>query len=195
MKVGDVMTRRVHSCSPSQSLADVVQTLWKQDVGALPVVNEQGQPLAMVTDRDAAVAACTQGRPLHEIAVHVAMSKALYTAHVSDSLSAAERMMRDQQVRRLPVVDESGRLAGILSAADVVRLRAGKDSPHGSDILQTLAGIGRPHGKPAIEPEPSSPPQTGTFAAAPAASPTPESTESAEKPAVESGKGRRRAKR
>jgi CBS domain-containing protein len=147
MKVGDVMTRRVRSCRPTHSAETVMHTLWEQDLGALPVVNEIGEPIAMITDRDIAVAAYTQGKALHDIPVHSAMSKDVRTAHISDSLLAAERTMRIHQLHRLPVIDESNRLVGVLSLKDLVvsRTASGLGTPgEETSILQTLAAIARP---------------------------------------------------
>ena len=197
MKVGDLMIRRVHSCAPTDSLASVMQILWERDLGALPVVNEAGQPIAMITDRDVAVAAYTQGRPLPEIPVQTAMSQRVHAAHVSDALTAAERTMRVHQLRRLPVVDESSRLVGIVTASDLVRLRAQPDAAptHVGDIVQTLAAVARPRfeqeGAQALHrdeaSDDSAPPSLASDVRALA--------HPAEKPASATGSARRRAKR
>ena len=161
MKVGDVMTRPARSCQAGQSATDVMRELWDHDIGALPVVDEAGAPIAMITDRDVAVAAFTQGQPLHEIRVHSAMSKAVFTTHVGDPLAEAEQLMRNHQVRRLPVVDESSRLVGVLSWSDVVlaqgSARSGEARP--TAVLQTLAAIATSQGSLASEPVESPQPQ------------------------------------
>jgi CBS-domain-containing membrane protein len=128
-----------------------MRELWDHDIGALPVVDEAGLPIAMITDRDVAVAAYTQGQPPHQIRVHSAMSKAAFTTRIGDSLADAERLMRNHQVRRLPVVDESSRLVGVLSWSDVALAHGGANSSGGrsgagSALLQTLAAIATPQG-------------------------------------------------
>lgn len=159
MKVAEIMTRRVQSCRSTQTLAEVMRWMWERDLGAIPVVNDDGQPIAMVTDRDIAVAAYTQGRPLHEIMVQSAMSRELHTAHVDDSVSAAERTMRLHQLHRLPVVDESTRMVGMLSLNDLARAQArssltpGAD-PFPCDVARTLAIVARPRSG-ASDPVPS----------------------------------------
>jgi CBS domain-containing protein len=156
MKVSELMTRRVRSCNPHHSLDVVMRILWEEDLGALPVVNDEGQPLAMITDRDVSIAAYTQGKPLWQIPIHSAMSRQLYTAHVSDDLGSAERTMRRHQLRRLPVVDESTRLVGILSLADIARARA-EARPSNSaeeplaELALTLSSITRRPGAPAAQ--------------------------------------------
>ena len=146
MKVADVMTRRVHRCLPTHTADTVMRTLWEQDLGALPVVDDAGRPIAMITDRDIAVATYTQGRPPSQIAVRSAMSAEVITAHVSDSLLSAERTMREHQLRRLPVVDESTRLVGVISLYDIARAQESKlgGFVQGSDVGQTFAAIARP---------------------------------------------------
>jgi CBS domain-containing protein len=146
MKVGEAMTGKVRTCERGHTLDMVMRKMWEHDLGALPVVNEAGQPIAMITDRDIAVAAYTQGRPLSQIQVQSAMSQELTTTHVSDTLSAAEKLLRAHQLHRLPVVDESTRLVGILSLNDIARMRsraaqarAGEQASH--DLAATLTAI------------------------------------------------------
>lgn len=145
MKVEDVMTRPARSCRAEQSTADVMRELWDHDIGVLPVVDEAGQPIAMITDRDIAVAAFTQGQPPHEIRVHSAMSKTVFTTRIGDSLADAEQLMRSHQVRRLPVVDDAKRLVGVLSWSDVALAQEARSGAGGA-LLQTLAAIATPQG-------------------------------------------------
>lgn len=173
MRVGDVMTRRVRSCRPTQSVESVMQTLWENDLGALPVVNDNGEPVAMITDRDIAVAAYTQGRPLSQITVASAMSRSVHTAHVNDSLEAAERKMRSAQLRRLPVVDESTRLIGVVTLGDVALLESTSPQAARSNVGQTLAAIARPRRKASLEPAPAVAPVVGKDATEPQAEPPP----------------------
>lgn len=145
MKVADVMSSPAYPCSPTETLDRAAQVMWDRDTGVVPVVDREGRAIAMITDRDICMAAYTQGRPLNQIRVQQAMSKVVYTCHPEDKLSAAERTLRVHQVRRLPVVDDTGRLLGVLSINDVCRARA--ESPLSgltSDLLTTLAAIGKP---------------------------------------------------
>jgi CBS domain-containing protein len=142
MKVAEVMSSPAHVCGPSEPLARAAQIMWDQDTGVVPVVDREGRAIAMITDRDICMAALTQGKPLSELRVRSAMSKLLYTCHPEDELSAAERTMRVHQVRRLPVVDDAGRIVGLLSVNDICRERARLAVV--PDVVTTLAAIGRP---------------------------------------------------
>lgn len=75
MNVQDVMTRSVTTCLAQDCLYSVARLLWERDCGSLPIVDRDGRPIAMITDRDVCMAAYTTGKPLHELRVATAMSK------------------------------------------------------------------------------------------------------------------------
>ena len=124
MKVEQLMTRTVRTCGPDDTLARAAEIMWEQDCGCVPVVLEgDGDPqvVAMVTDRDVCMAAWTQGRALTEIPVRIAMSRAVCTVGAQEPLEVALKILTTNQLHRLPVVDASGRLVGILALADIAR--------------------------------------------------------------------------
>jgi CBS domain-containing protein len=149
MNVEELMTKSVKSCGPEDSLEAAARLMWENDCGCVPITDEQGRPLAMLTDRDVCMAALTQGRTLGEIRVNSAMSGSLHVARVRDPLSEAERQMQEFQVRRLPVVGVDGRLVGVLSMNDIAR-EAARERPQrqravtSDDVAATLASICRP---------------------------------------------------
>jgi CBS domain-containing protein len=121
MRVGEIMTKEVRSCRPTDSLNEAACSMWERDCGALPVVSEDGVVVAMITDRDVCMAAYTRGRRLDDMRVREAMSPRLAVCSAGDPVEDAESRMREIRVRRLPVVDDTGRLVGIVSLADVAR--------------------------------------------------------------------------
>ena len=121
MKVKDVMTSSVRACFNSDNLATVAQVMWDNDCGCVPVLNEAGWLVGMLTDRDICMAAFLQGMPIGEIKVSAVMSRQLFDCTSDDDLSAAEQIMREKKVRRLPVLNKEGRLVGLLSLSDVAR--------------------------------------------------------------------------
>jgi CBS domain-containing protein len=146
MKVKDVMTSNVKSCRPEASLAAGATMMWEYDIGVLPVVNEAGKVLGMITDRDIAIAAATKGRPATEIPVQELISGRLYPCHQNDDVHTALKTMRQERVHRLPVVNEDGMLQGILSMNDIVNRAEesrGKREPKLSyeDAMSTLKAI------------------------------------------------------
>jgi len=146
-RVRDVMTREPRTCMPSDPLNQVAQQLWEGDCGALPVIDHDRHVVGMITDRDVCMAAYTKGLPLSQISVSSAMSSGVYTCRPGDSLRSIMDLMSTHQVRRLPVVDEQGRLVGIVSLADVARLgQAPTLLSHEARVWMpgVLAGISEP---------------------------------------------------
>lgn len=147
MNVEEIMTKDVKSCRPGDSLFQAAQLMWDHDCGAIPVLNDVGEPIAMITDRDICMACYIQGRPPGELSVSSAMSMRIVTCRADEAVATAESLMRTQQVRRLPIVDKKGVLVGILSLNDIaVHSHQKKGALHrdelGSDaIARTLSAI------------------------------------------------------
>jgi len=120
MKVKDVMTRDVQSCGADTNLAEAAKMMWDSDCGALPVLDREGKVIGMITDRDICVAVATRHQLASDIAVSEVISWKVYACGPDDDLKAALKTMREEKVRRLPVVDGDGVLQGILSINDVV---------------------------------------------------------------------------
>lgn len=120
MKVRDLMVRDVKCCATYSTLNSAAQTMWENDVGCVPIV-EDGRVVGMLTDRDICMASYIQGVSLKEAPVTSAMSKQVFSCKPEEDIAAAERLMREKQVRRLPVIDAEGRLAGIISLNDIAR--------------------------------------------------------------------------
>jgi len=111
------MTKNVQTAASSASLREVAEMMREGDMGAVPVVDE-GKLVGIVTDRDIVVRAIAEGKtPDTQIAD--AMTTELFTVKADDFAFEAIRLMGDKQVRRVPVVDASGNLAGIIAIADV----------------------------------------------------------------------------
>jgi CBS domain-containing protein len=119
MKISHLMTSNVYTCSPEDTLTDAARIMWDKDCGCLPVVDADRRVLAMITDRDICMAAYTQGAPLHAARVSSAMSKSLVTCSLDRSHAELERLLREKQLRRVPVVDGEGRLVGIVTLGDL----------------------------------------------------------------------------
>ena len=148
MRVEQLMSKDVTPCDVEDRLSDVAAIMWRRDCGGVPVVAQtaDGRVVAMITDRDICMAAYTTGRPLADLRVHEAMSRELHSCNPGDTSRDAEAIMRSNQVRRLPVVDDAGNLAGILSLADLARAaqsQHGKKQPGISEqeVVQLLEAI------------------------------------------------------
>jgi len=154
MKVEQLMTRVFRTVAPDETLAAAARVMWEEDCGCVPVAasTDDGarRLVGMVTDRDACMAAWTQGRPLAEIPVAAAMAHDVATCGPGDTVAGALAVMRTRQLRRIPVVDVHEALVGILSLADVAREAAREDGRGArevrfDDVGATLAAIVKPH--------------------------------------------------
>lgn len=121
MPVRDLMMQPVTTCHVDDLLSTPAQLMWDRDVGAVPVVDADGRLVGMITDRDICMAALMQGRPPDDIPVRTAMAKQVFACSPDAPIAEAEAIMRDKQVRRVPVIDADGRLVGMLSLNDLAR--------------------------------------------------------------------------
>ena len=119
MDVKRLMKHEVRTCHPYNSLNDAAQIMWEEACGSVPVVSEDFRPVGFLTDRDISMAAYTQGRPLGELKVETAMARSVVSCGSEDDLTHAAQVMRDNCVRRLPVIDSRGVLVGLLSLDDI----------------------------------------------------------------------------
>lgn len=125
MKVKDIMNSPVQSCGPETNLGAAAMMMWDSDCGALPVVNYEGKVVGMITDRDICMAVATKNRPPSEITVFETITGQVYACAPGDDIHDAMKTMAKDQVRRLPVINDAGVLAGVLSMNDIV-LHAGE---------------------------------------------------------------------
>ena len=144
MKVEAVMTWDVSVCTPEESLASAAWKMWERDIGSLPVTDSDGRVIAMITDRDIAMAALFSGKPLAERQVKDAMSQRLATIRPNDETGALEDLMCLEQVHRVPVVSPLGRLRGIVTLNDSAHHRGypfGERGATSEGVAEALAAI------------------------------------------------------
>lgn len=152
MKVNDVMVRDVRTCDPDINLENVAMIMWNNDIGAVPVVDQSGRPFAVITDRDITMATALNHKPLWEMTPReVTQNRPLYTCNAQDDIKTALKIMWAQKVRRLPVVNGTGQLQGILSIDDVITLAErgirGQGAPELSydDAMNALKAVSKHH--------------------------------------------------
>lgn len=143
MKAIDLMTRdHLWACGDTTDCREVARMMAEHDVGAVPVLDNEGRLEGIVTDRDICCRVVASGlsfeTPIREI-----MSREPCTIYPDTDLKEIERLMREYKVRRLPVVDADHRLQGFVSQADLLR-----EVPHGwrkdRDLVKTLETISSP---------------------------------------------------
>lgn len=120
MKVSELMTKNPASVTPEQTLREAAAAMEKADCGCLPVIENgnSGKLIGVVTDRDIATRGVAQGKG-PEACVRDVMSSNPTCCSADDDVETVERIMAEEQVRRVPVVDESGHGIGMVSQADI----------------------------------------------------------------------------
>jgi CBS domain-containing protein len=118
--VRDAMTSDPTGVDASTPIAEVAQRMKQEDVGSIPII-EGGKLTGIVTDRDITVQVVAAGKDPQSTTAGEVASKNLVTIDPQRDLDEALRLMAQHQVRRLPVVEEDGRLVGMLAQADVAQ--------------------------------------------------------------------------
>ena len=145
MKVKELMTTDVKRCTPETNLAAAAKIMWEGDCGAVPVTDERDRVVGVITDRDICIAAATRPRTEGEIPVKEVISKPLYTCAPGDDVRSALEIMKTRKIRRLPVVEQNGRLAGIVSIHDIAVQSRTRSSDISTDsVLDAFIAITAP---------------------------------------------------
>jgi CBS domain-containing protein len=122
MRVRHVMTKNPQCCVPSDDAPKAASIMRDQDAGIVPVIdNEQNLALVgVVTDRDLCMNVVAESRDPRSVAVDACMTRPVVTCSPNDSVAKVTELMKENQIRRVPVVDEHDRLQGIVAMADLV---------------------------------------------------------------------------
>jgi CBS domain-containing protein len=144
MLVKDLMTRKVSSCRPENNLAELVEMMWNQRCGALPILDDTGRVTGIVTDRDICIALGTRNVRASDVLARDVSPPVCFVCSPDNDVRDALRTMTTEEVGRLPVVDEAGQLVGILSIHDIVfRAGGGRSSLSDREIVNTVRQCGR----------------------------------------------------
>ncbi|MBZ4418622.1 CBS domain-containing protein [Myxococcus sp. RHSTA-1-4] len=134
MSLARFCRKTVAVIQPSQSIAEAAEAMRNRHVGALVVVEDDLRPVGMLTDRDVVTRVVAARKDATAVSVAEVMTPQPVTARVEDSLDRTLFTMRQQGVRRVPIVDAHGRVAGLVSLDDVLVLLA-------AELDQTAAAV------------------------------------------------------
>ena len=119
MKVKEAMHKGVEWVDPNTPVTELAKLMCKYDVGAIPI-GENDRLIGMVTDRDIVCKGLAQdGFELHRATARTVMTPGIHCCHEDDDLAKAVRHMEQLKIRRLPVINKSKRMVGMLSLGDV----------------------------------------------------------------------------
>ena len=123
MQVKDIMTREPSCCTPDTNLQEVARLMVECDCGEIPVVeNRQSmKPVGVVTDRDICCRTVAEGKNPLEMTARDCMSSPCVTVTKEMGVEDCCRVMEENQIRRVPVVDERGACCGIVAQADIAQ--------------------------------------------------------------------------
>ena len=121
MKCREVMTENPVCCLPNDSVSQAARVMRREHIGPVPVVNDDRtrELIGIVTDRDLAIKVVAESRDPNRTTVADVMTHTIVVCREDDSLSSAIAAMEEYQIRRIPVIDQGGRIVGIISQADV----------------------------------------------------------------------------
>ena len=118
MQLSQIITREVETITPQTSIKEAAQRMRSLDVGALPVCDGR-RLLGMVTDRDITIRITSEGRDVNTTPVTEAMTPDIAFVFEDDDVRQAAQVMKERQIRRLPVLDRGNNLVGIVSLGDL----------------------------------------------------------------------------
>jgi CBS domain-containing protein len=136
-RLRDVMTTGVETVAPGDTIRYAAEKMEALDIGSLPVCDGE-RLVGVLTDRDIAIRAVASGRDPNRTAVAEAMTPQLVFAYEEQPVADAVELMREHEIRRLPIVDRARRLVGIVALAD---LATRSEEPA---ALSALEGVSKP---------------------------------------------------
>ena len=122
MKAKDIMTKDPVTVTPNATVREAARLMQREDTGILPVVEDGTKKLlGVITDRDIAIRVVAEGRDANTLVADVMSKGRLVALRPDADVGDAMEKMADEQVRRIPIIDDRGTLQGIVSQADIVR--------------------------------------------------------------------------
>jgi CBS domain-containing protein len=134
----NIMTSQVFTLTEKQSCQEAAAIMSEHNIGAIPVVNNNGEIVGMVTDRDITLRATGQGEAAQTPVSKVMTAQKIVQATPDMDVHQAAQMMAQQQIRRLPVV-ENGQIVGMVALGDLA-----VDNQLNQEAEQTLSSISTP---------------------------------------------------
>jgi CBS domain-containing protein len=145
VRAHELMTHRVASVHPATSVQRAARLMEECDCGALPVIGDNGVLVGMVTDRDIAIRIVARGRDARSALVADCMTERVFSCYANESVTECMRQLASHQVRRMPIVDDRGRLVGILAQSDLARHAAHHAAPdERRELTHVVSAVSEP---------------------------------------------------
>ncbi len=142
MKVKECMCNEVFSCSPSTTVYDAAKIMQNNHIGCVPVCDNENCMVGIITDRDLVLRCIASDKNVKETPVSDVMTTNVWTCKQDDEITNAQSKMGNEQIRRLPVVDNEGKVIGMLTIGDLAKndMEIGQDEV--SDTINSICECG-----------------------------------------------------
>lgn len=121
LKVIDMAVHKVAVITPEKSIREGARQMRVEHVGSLVVVDQDGKPIGMLTDRDITIEGVARGVDVDQTTVRDLMTAPVVTATESEGMVTALARMREFGIRRLPIIDSEGKLVGVVTNSNLIK--------------------------------------------------------------------------
>ena len=146
MRAKEIMTRDPDCCRGDDTARHAAQVMRDRDCGCIPIVDDAGKVVGIVTDRDLTVRGIAAGKDPNT-KLNDLMTPVAATCGPDDDLRDVEQKMAELQVRRIPIVDTAGRCLGIISQADIALAASRNSTVTEREIALVVEQISQPSGR------------------------------------------------
>lgn len=139
MKCNEIMTKEPSCCVPTDTVFEAAQLMKSENVGSIPIVKDKdtNRLEGIVTDRDLAIKVVAEGLDPKSTRVQEVMTTGVVSCRPDDNVNEALALMEQHQVRRIPIVDSSDSLVGIIAQADIAtRMEAPKKT---AEVVESIS--------------------------------------------------------
>ena len=133
MKVKECMCNNVEFLNSNNTIKECAKLMSEKHIGCIPVCDNENKVIGLVTDRDLILRSIACDKDVNSTSLSEIMTTNVCLCKEDDKISDAEKIMCENQIRRLPVVDESGKMVGIISLANLCK--------NTSNVGETLKNI------------------------------------------------------
>jgi len=121
IRAAELMSRTVVTVYPEDRVGYAARLMRDYDCGALPVIDQEGRLIGIVTDRDISMRLVANEADTHSTMVADCMTDGAFACHAEDSVKECMRQMSRHRIRRLPIINDWGQVVGIVSQCDLAR--------------------------------------------------------------------------
>lgn len=140
MPIGEICTKKVITTLRGETAYDAARLMAEHNVGSVVVVDMDHKPVGMVTDRDLALKVVALGKDPKSVSIKEIMSQEAIFLSQDRGIFEATRLMREEAVRRIPIVDRDGKLVGIFTMDDLWMVLGEEMAQLSGALAYTAAG-------------------------------------------------------